>query len=269
MQEKQKEYCVLIEELLPLYQEHNIGKETEKIIKDHLENCPTCQKKNEEAASWYPQKIRKTEVSLSEQENEERGRYQAVSKKLKKRKVRNICLGILLAVSLFLAYEMSFQNLIMAGDSMEPKIVNGDHCLVSKISYLLHGPRRGDIVMLQMDSSHLYGLYRIVGIPGDVIEISKGQLSVNGSIDPRYDGIGATESYQKNPGNLKLTVPENQYFFLGDRFEISYDSRYVGCVGRQDIIGKYVLTSRLPRLGVDSSVVDATEEDGPGAMDQQ
>lgn len=123
--------------------------------------------------------------------------------------------------------------------------------------------------MLQMDSGQLYGLYRIVGIPGDVIEIKKGQLSVNGGIDPRYDGIGATESYQKNPENLKLTVPENQYFFLGDQYEISYDSRYVGCAGRGDIVGKYLLTSKLPKLGVDSSVIDATEEDGPDAMDQQ
>lgn len=269
MQKKQKEYCILIEELLPLYQEHNIGKETEKIIKDHLEDCPACQEKNKEVSALYLQNIRRTEVALSRQESEERGRFRAVSRRLKKRKVRNICFGILLAVSLFLAYQISFQNLIMAGDSMAPKIVDGDNCLVSRISYLLHDPRRGDIVMLQMDPGRQYDLYRIVGIPGDVIEIKKGQLSVNGSIEPRYEGIGATESYQKNPGDLKVTVPDNQYFFLGDQFEISYDSRYVGCADREDIIGKYILTSKLPMLGFDSSVMDATDKDGAGTMGQQ
>lgn len=116
--------------------------------------------------------------------------------------------------------------------------------------------------MLRIKEFQAYDLYRIVGIPGDEIVIADGHLSVNGKINQQYEGIGATETYQKNRAEYRITVPEGQYFCLGDQYEISYDSRFqdFGCVDREDIIGKYILTSRLPHLGVNSSSIDAADE---------
>ena len=266
MEKKQDAFCSLVEELLPLYQEHSIGEDTEQIIKEHLENCPSCQEKNRIIAKVYQQeKNRETKsVPLSVQEQEERGKFRVLSKKLKKRKVRNICIGIVAFISLFLIYQMSFYTTYMDGDSMSPTIQDRDYCLISRVSYLMHAPERGDIVLFWMEigGEKAPDIYRIVGVPGDEIEIADGHLLVNGEINQRYEGISATELDGKNGRDYRITVPEDQYFFLGDHHEISYDSRYVGCVNRKDIIGKYILTSKLPSLGVSyssSSVTETTE----------
>lgn len=55
MEKKQEAFCTLVEELLPLYQEHSIEESTEKVIREHLENCPLCQDKNKEIAAMYEQ----------------------------------------------------------------------------------------------------------------------------------------------------------------------------------------------------------------------
>ncbi len=264
MEKKQDAFCSLVEELLPLYQEHSIGEDTERIIKEHLEDCPSCQEKNRMIAKvCQREKNREAKkVPLSVQEQEERGKFRVLSKKLKKRKVRNICIGIVAFISLFLIYEMSFYTTYMDGDSMSPTIQDGDYCLISRVSYLMHAPKRGDIVLfwleLESGGEKMPDMYRIVGVPGDEIEIADGHLWVNGEINQRYEGISATELHGKNGADYRITVPEDQYFFLGDHHEISYDSRYVGCVDRKDIIGKF-LTAKVPHLGISSAASGARE----------
>ncbi|MDE6852235.1 MAG: signal peptidase I [Lachnospiraceae bacterium] len=258
MEKQQEAFCTLVEELLPLYQEHSIEESTEKVIREHLENCPLCQNKNKEIATVYKQsKIGRGnyDVLLSGQEQEERGKFRVLSRRLKKRKVRNACIGIVVAVCLFIVYQISFQTSFMAGDHMSPVVNSGDNCLISKVSYLIRSPQREDIVMLRIKEFRSYDLYRIVGIPGDEIVIAGGHLSVNGKINQRYEGIGAVGTYQQNPEEYRITVPEGQYFCLGDQYEFSYDSRFedFGCVDRKDIIGKF-LTSKLPHLGYESSM---------------
>ncbi|MDE6567463.1 MAG: signal peptidase I [Lachnospiraceae bacterium] len=263
MEKKQDAFCSLVEELLPLYQEHSIGEDTENIIKEHLEDCPSCQEKNRIIAKVYQQEKNREakKVPLSVQEQEERGKFRVLSKKLKKRKARNICIGIVAFISLFLIYQMSFHTIYMEGDSMSPTVQDGDYCLISQISYLMHAPRRGDIVLLRIGNvgEKRLDIYRIVGVPGDEIEIADGHLLVNGEINQRYEGISATELDGKKGSDYRITVPEDQYFFLGDHHEKSYDSRYIGCVDRNDIIGKF-LTSKVPHLGVSSSYVSDTAE---------
>lgn len=254
MDKKKDAFCSLVEELLPLYQEHSIGEDTEQIIKEHLEDCSSCQEKNKLIAKVYQQEKNRAakSVPLSVQEQEERGKFRVLSKRLKKRKVRNICIGIVAFISLFLVYQMSFYTTYMDGDSMSPTIQDRDYCLISRVSYLMHDPGRGDIVLFWMDigGEKMPDIYRIVGVPGDEIEITNGHLLVNGEINQRYEGISATELDGENGEDYRITVPEDQYFFLGDNHEFSYDSRYVGCVDRNDIIGKYILTTKLPSLGV-------------------
>lgn len=261
MEKKQDAFCSLVEELLPLYQEHSIADNTKQIIKEHLEGCPSCQEKNRIVAKEYQQEKNRgaKNVPLSGQEQEERGKFRVLSKRLKKRKVRNICMGIVAFICLFLIYQMSFQTVYMDGESMSPAIQSGDCCLISRVSYLMHAPRRGDIVSMQLGDTgeKMINIYRIVGVPGDEIEIVDGHLSVNGEIDQRYEGISGDAIDPKNGEEYRMTVPENQYFFLGDNHEFSYDSRYVGCVDRKDIIGK-VLTTKVPHFGVSYSVSTAT-----------
>ena len=74
---------------------------------------------------------------------------------------------------------------------------------------------------------------RVIGIPGDVIEISDGQVFVNGELSPFDDEF--TSSYSED---YPLTVPPNKYFVLGDNRSVSSDSRQWGVVDARKIVGR-------------------------------
>lgn len=268
MEKKQDQYCILVEELLPLYQEDGVGENTAKTIKEHLKQCSSCREKNQQLASLHRQKKKKGnsyEVELSEEESRERGKFQIISRKLRKRKLRNGMIGVFMCLCFFCLYQICFLTTIMDGVSMEPTIHSGDTCIISRIAYLAASPKRGDIVMMscEIDGEFWNDIYRIVGIPGDQIHIAEGHLTVNGKQVDRYEGIGVVGAYENDHQTYSLTVPENQYFFLGDNFEFSYDSRTRGfqCIDRENIIGKYMGKSKLPQIGVTTSRVSATSEE--------
>jgi signal peptidase I len=131
------------------------------------------------------------------------------------------------------------------GSSMTPYLQTGDLLIAEKVSMTLGDLKRGDIVAFHATEDKDY-IKRIIGIAGDRIRINQGQLYVN--------GISLNEPYitkdNKNilPGTFleedkEVTVPENTYFMLGDNRKDSLDSRYIGFVNRNKIIGKawYVL----------------------------
>lgn len=261
MEERQNEYCTLVTELLPLYQEHGIGEDTAKIIKMHLKQCPSCRANNEQFASECGQMEKSPRIyqgETSRGESQERGKYGALSKRLRKRKVRNGAIGILVVICLFVLYQTCFLTTIMYGTSMEPTIHSGKTCMISRMAYLAKAPDRGDIVhaMITISGNRQYDIYRIAGVPGDKIQIAGGHLTVNGKQIERYEGICTYESNEGGSREYSITVPDNQYFLLGDNYADSYDSRdpEFGCVDRQDIVGKYICTLKLPNFGTTGTV---------------
>ena len=123
-------------------------------------------------------------------------------------------------------------------ESMQPTLAVGDRLVVEKLSYDIHPPRRGDIVVFKAPLALVEQtlkddlIKRVIGVPGDVIEMSHGQVSVNGQIlSEPY--VAAQGDYGYGP----VTVPPGQYFVLGDNRNHSYDSHYWGFVPKKDIIG--------------------------------
>jgi len=121
------------------------------------------------------------------------------------------------------------------GSSMEPTLDDNDRLIVELMSYRFGDPERGDIVMLRITEgqSSRALVKRIVGLPGDTIEIHDGNVYINGE---KYD-----EPYVSASTNGIMTatlIPDGQYFVMGDNRPISNDSRYFGTVPHQDIIGK-------------------------------
>ena len=126
------------------------------------------------------------------------------------------------------------------GDSMNPELSNGDITLINKVVYNMSTPKRGDVIAFKPngnESSHYY-IKRIVGLPGETIEIQDGKILVNGKeIKERYqttkiDDVGILSEPMK--------LGNNEYFVLGDDRQNSEDSRNIdiGNVKRTDIEGK-------------------------------
>lgn len=121
----------------------------------------------------------------------------------------------------------------IAGASMADTLQNGDVALVTKLDYRLSEPARGDVVVCAFDGREDTYVKRVVGLPGDEIAFSEGQLTVNGQ--------PVAEPYVSSPTeDFQITVGEGEYFVLGDNRAESYDSRAedMGCVGRDGLLGR-------------------------------
>jgi signal peptidase I len=132
-------------------------------------------------------------------------------------------------INLFLA-----QATQVHGQSMEPTLHSDQRLVVEKVSYRLHGPRRGDIVVLKspQQSSELL-IKRVIGLPGETVEIRQGRVYINGQ--------ELDEPYLERPvgGNWgPIIVSPLQVFVLGDNRSFSNDSRAFGMVPIENIVGR-------------------------------
>lgn len=138
---------------------------------------------------------------------------------------------IALLIHAFLA-----QSTIVYGQSMEPNLRSDQRLMVEKISYRLHGPRRGDIVVLADPTGGPIPLIkRVVGLSGERITVSHGRVYV--------DGILLDEPYltQVTQGEGRSwVVPPMQVFVLGDNRGNSKDSRFFGTVPLDTVLGHAV-----------------------------
>lgn len=124
--------------------------------------------------------------------------------------------------------------------SMENTIMPGDDLLGLRIAYLFSDPKRGDIIIFKYpdDESEKF-IKRIIGLPGDTVEIMDGKIYINGSGLP-LDEPYLKEEWVRNTGPYEFKVPENSYFMMGDNRNDSLDSRYWNnpYVAREKVIGK-------------------------------
>jgi signal peptidase I len=135
---------------------------------------------------------------------------------------------IVLVVNVFLA-----QATRVEGQSMEPNLHNNERLIIEKISYRFHPPRRGDIVVIRMPNRHSDPLIkRVVGLPGETIEIRDGHVYINGQMlnEPYLEQLtyGDTGPHVIAPGYI---------FVLGDNRGASNDSRSFGEVTISSIVG--------------------------------
>jgi signal peptidase I len=159
-------------------------------------------------------------------------------------------------------------NVVPTG-SMKPTILEGDRILVNKLAYdfkipLTHisiykfaDPKRGDIVIFDSKVADTRLVKRVIGLPGDTVEMRDNRLIING-IEARYssaeyvaDGIFAIESYGSMSHRIELArtgggrlstfgpvkVPKERYLVLGDNRDNSADSRVYGFIPRGEIVG--------------------------------
>ena len=131
----------------------------------------------------------------------------------------------------------------MRGDSMDTTLSDGQNLIMDKLSYHFRNPERYDIVIFpgpEEYGEHPYHIKRVIGLPGETVQIKKGKVYINGK-KLKSDIYGITK-YIDEPGIAEepLELGKDEYFCLGDNRPVSYDSRYeeVGPVHRSEIIGK-------------------------------
>lgn len=150
---------------------------------------------------------------------------------------------IILPIRFFIA-----QPFIVSGASMDPTFKNSEYLIIDEISYRFKEPSRGDVVIFKfpLDKKKYY-IKRIVGLPGEEIEISQNDIKIKNKDNP--SGFILEENYAVktvySPQNITLEADE--YFVMGDNRPVSSDSRYWGAMKRDLIIGRPILRLLPPK----------------------
>ena len=150
--------------------------------------------------------------------------------------LREIIEIIALGVGLFLVLLFLAQSYTVSGSSMQPGLTDGQRVLVNKFAYLRKSPQRGDVIVFHNPQNSSEDLIkRVIGLPGDQINVMDGQVMVNGrALDEPY--IAALPRYSG-----QWTVPQGELFVLGDNRNDSSDSHAWGSLPVENVIGKAVL----------------------------
>ena len=152
--------------------------------------------------------------------------------------VKEIVIAVIIA-AIILTF---IKRIVVRQSSMEPTFYSGDYIFISKQAYRLFGePERGDVIVFRTDMKDENNkdknlIKRIIGLPGDTVEIIGGYVYLNGKLidEPYLNEQGISGEMDE------VIVPDGKLFVMGDNRGVSQDSRdvLVGCVDEQNILGK-------------------------------
>ena len=187
----------------------------------------------------------KQELEKETQETEKR-----IGKQKKEKKSMSLLMQLVLLVVMVFVLRNVMGTILVKGSSMEPNFNHGDLVFINKLSTTLGSPDYGDVVICELaeESSHENIIKRVIGLPGDEINIVANEEDED-VYDLYVNGEYIEEDFLGEPmmteGNITypFEVPENSYFVMGDNRNASTDSRResIGAIHKDDLMGKVVL----------------------------
>ena len=151
--------------------------------------------------------------------------------------IEAIVIALAISVVLYLLFMTPHE---VVGTSMVPTFQNGEHLIANKIIYKISKPNRGDIIIFKYSDTEDF-IKRIIGLPGDTIQVKDGKYYVNGNAldESNYlDSSVYTSGGQYLHEGETITVPANMYWVSGDNRPHSSDSRDFGPINFSAIKGK-------------------------------
>lgn len=154
--------------------------------------------------------------------------------------LKEIAIFLILAVVIVLPIRLFVaQPFVVEGESMHPTFESGDYLIVDELSYHFHEPHRGDVIVFRYpgDPSVFY-IKRVVGLPGETISITKGQVTITKADSST---LNLSEPYVVNEDatyTQSTHVGQGQLFVMGDNRPKSSDSRVWGLLPDKDIMGR-------------------------------
>lgn len=145
-----------------------------------------------------------------------------------------------LLAAVFLINTFVIQRTMVSGESMYPYLHDKDQLMMDKLSYRFHDPERFDIVVFPVvrDGKEEYYIKRIIGMPGETVQIKEGYIYIDG--EQLEENYGAEAMMDAGRAAQEITLGDDEYFVLGDNRNKSDDSRYdnVGNLKRDKIVGR-------------------------------
>ena len=157
--------------------------------------------------------------------------------------------AVIVCVLVYVTRTFLLQPFIVEGSSMFPRFETNDYLLVDKLTYRLHDAHRGDIIVFKypFDTSVNY-VKRVIGLPGETVKITNGQVSIINSQNP--NGLLLNEPYinghvqtllPSGASSAEYKVPDDSYFVMGDNRPASSDSREWSFMPKKDMIGRVII----------------------------
>ena len=128
---------------------------------------------------------------------------------------------------------------VVSGDSMKPNLDNGQMLLVRKIGYNSGTIERFDIVVIKNDNEEI--IKRVIGLPGEHISYKNNRLYVNDELIEVIYSFRDTNDFNLEEVCTCSSIPKGKYLVLGDNRPISKDSRTIGLIDEDDIVGKAIV----------------------------
>lgn len=152
-----------------------------------------------------------------------------------------------------------FQPFVVSGASMDPNFHNADYLIIDELSYRLREPERQEVIVFKYPNNpSLKYIKRVIGLPGEKVEIVNGQVFITSGnktfqLEEPYLSEETKQTWINN-NNFSVELGQNEYFVMGDNRNFSSDSRIWGPVPRKNIVGKVFI--KLSSFDLLSSILN-------------
>lgn len=145
---------------------------------------------------------------------------------------------ILVFLTTFVIINYVGQRTVVQGQSMENTLFDQDNLIIDKLSYHFVNPKRFDIIVFPIKTNKKYYIKRVIGLPGETVQITDGNIYINSEL--LEEDYGKEVMNFSGTASVPITLNEDEYFVLGDNRNHSSDSRdpVVGVIDKGRIIGK-------------------------------